>query len=94
MNRIISKYRICYENGIVQEKDLISHKDYETIIKPKQVEIHELKVDKENKKANEIKAELFDMFGDNWFTDESPLYKAHQTGSIEPYGIKCKLEKI
>jgi hypothetical protein len=54
---------------------------------------------KESVKSRELKRDIKDMFGNNFFTDSSPLYKAIETGYIELSESqcskhKCKLEKI
>lgn len=82
-SRIIRPYRITYDNGVTQIKNLISQIDFEAIIKPKQKEIYELEIADKKKEANAIKSELKAMFSDNYFTDKSPLFNAHLTGYLE-----------
>ena len=81
-NRIICQYKITYDQGITQTRNLISHNDFELIIKPKQQEIHELEIADKKKEANIIKNELKLMFSDNFFTNQSPLFEASLTGSL------------
>lgn len=83
---IIDTYKLIYPNGIVQEKDLISHDDFNNIIKPKRKLMYELEASKDkndNIEANVIKKELRFMFGDNYFTTESPLYNAITLGYMD-----------
>ena len=84
----IAKYQITYKNGVVQEKNLISHSDFENIIKPTNDRIYDLIRDKSNVEANSLevkllKAELKEKFGSEWFTDNSPLFEAITTGILE-----------
>jgi hypothetical protein len=81
-SRIIGRYRITYKNGMVQEKDLISHSDYENIVKPYTDKIYDLIKDKMDSEADLLKAELKAMFGSEWFTDGSPLFEASKTGIL------------
>jgi hypothetical protein len=75
-------YKIIYKNGVTQVKNLIEHIDYETVIKPKLVEIYELEVLKKDREASIIKKELKETFGENYFTDKSPLYYGIETGIL------------
>ena len=84
--RVIGRYRITFENGMFQEKSLISHEDYLKIIVPKNNEIYNLEIeDKKNnsKKISEIKSYLNSEFDENWFTDESPIFNAIKTHKLE-----------
>ena len=86
MRKIIDRYKLIYPNGIIQEKDLISHDDFNNIIKPKRKLMYELENSKNknyNEEANVIKKELRFMFGDNFFTTESPLHEAITLGYMD-----------
>ena len=98
-SRIIGRYRMTYKNGMVQEKDLISHSDYVNIIKPYNDKIYDLIKEKLDNEADLLKAELNSMFGSEWFTDASPLFEASKTGILslpENQGGNhpCKVERI
>ena len=81
-SRIIGRYQITYKNGMVQEKDLISHSDYKNIIIPYSDEIYDFKKVKMDDEADLLKKELKVMFGSEWFTDESLLFEASKTGIL------------
>lgn len=98
---ILDKYKIIYKNGFVQYKNLISHNDYLSIIKPLKHEIWNLEIDKKlskvdkAKKINELKSVISD-YG-SFFTDKSPLFYAIETGILEltkNQGGKHKIELI
>lgn len=98
-NKIIAKYKITYENGVIQFYNLISHNDFINVIKPTKDKIYDL--EKENKfkptiESNKLKEYLINTFSSNFFTTESPLFKALETGILVlPIGeYKCKLEKL
>lgn len=98
-DRIIAKYKITYKNGIIQEKNLISHLDYIGIIKPYKEIIYTLEKEKLEKDANLLKTELKIMFGFEWFTDKSPLFEASKTGILKLLKSQggdhfCKVECI
>ena len=85
MNKILGRYSITYQNGVIQEKDLINHDDYESIMKPTKDLIYDLISTKDIndlKEANKLKNDLKLMFGDSWFTNKSPLYQAFHTGIL------------
>lgn len=98
--RVLGKYRIKYvKSGIVQYKNLISHKDYVNIVKPFQQVINQLESDKHDKVAKQLKGVMIKMFGDLWFTDQSPLFKAIKTQSLDLLpqqggSHKCIVEKV
>lgn len=100
--KIIDIYEISYQNGITQRKNLISHDDYLEIIIPTNDVISELERRnkfRETKESAQLKRDLKDMFGSEWFTDKSPLYKAIQTGilslpSAQGGEHKCFMKKI
>lgn len=52
--KILGKYQITYQNGFIQEKNLISHTDYVNIIKSIQDKIYKLEVEdyKKNRDKN------------------------------------------
>ncbi len=81
---ILGTYSIVYaSNGFKQTKTLISHADdYLAVIKPKYAQMSEYEYLKDYKKANAIKKEIFELYGDSWFTDQSPLFEAVTTGLI------------
>jgi hypothetical protein len=79
-------YRITYNNGLSQTKVLISHSDYESVIKPTELKIYEIERangGKPTAATKSMKAELKAQFGEHWFTDKSPLYYAMLTGILE-----------
>lgn len=85
--KTLGRYQITYGCGVTQQKDLIEHDDYVNIIKPTRVEIMELdmKTPQSNnikKKIKKLKNELLETFGDNWFTNQSPIYGALDTGIL------------
>lgn len=101
--KIIDKYRITYENGISQFKNLISHDDYLNIVKSIQSKIGDLEIQdyKKNKdKIQSLKNKQVSLFGEHWFTDESPLFLAIETGvlicpiSDKVYKYNVKVERV
>jgi hypothetical protein len=101
--KILGTYNITYENGISQYKNLISHTDYLNIVKSIQSKIGELEIQdyKKNKdKIQSLKNKQVSLFGENWFTDESPLFLAIESGEMnlpisdKVYNYKVKLEKV
>ncbi len=95
-NKIIGKYKIIYGNGMTQIKSLIKHSDFLEIINPTKDLIHELQLKKKEKEVSILKNELKEMFGEEYFTDKSPIYKALNTNILElPIGnFYCKLQLI
>ena len=95
-NKILGVYRITYPgyNNTSQVKNLISHDDYTKSYKmwnskkqELETELADLNKKKHPDRAAEIKneigaikAKLHDMFGDEFFTDQSPLWLSHKTG--------------
>ena len=58
MNKRLGCYSITYQNGVIQEKDLIDHDDYESIMKPIKDLIYDLISTKDIndlKEANKLK---------------------------------------
>ena len=95
--RALGKYRITYEsNGFIQEKYLISHDDYENIIKEYNILINELEIKRDYSAAKFLKKELKYLFGEHWFTDRSPIYYSIETGIIKLLNgnYKCKILDI
>lgn len=82
----VVKYKVEYNNGFVQIRDLINQEDYESIYLVKQKEIAILLNNKQEKEANKIKSHLKQTFGDNFFTTNSPLFKAKDNGELKIYG--------
>lgn len=90
MSKIIGTYIIIYpDNGCVsQKKNLIRHEDYVNVIKPLFAKIlsltsEQLKYGKKNKRYSEIEKEITEIkrnikndFGDEYFTDSSPLFQS------------------
>ena len=116
-SKILGVYRITYPgyNNTSQVKNLISHFDYSSLYKMWTNKKHELESDLDNlnkkkhqdeaaelkKEISGINAKLHDMFGDEFFTDQSPLWMSHvKTGgcmflsSWQGGIIEVKLEKI
>lgn len=82
MSKILSVYKIFYpEFNVSQVKNLISHNDYINDIKPKMAEIARLEAIAPKSKTNERKIAEFkkyikDMFGSEYFTDNSPIWNS------------------
>lgn len=83
------KYLITYDNGITQQKNLISHKTFLEVIKPAQMQIALLEgiPSKQNKEQIKLLKASLKQFGE-WFTDESPLFESIQSGYLEIFGGK------
>ena len=93
MLKNLMKYLIKYENGMQQIRNLISESVYIDEYKKNADRKHELEVmigDKtiSNNKKKDLKDELYHVkknllpFNEPWFTEESPLGKAIQTGKL------------
>ena len=84
--KTLGRYKITYfkNYGILsQYKDLISHIDYEKDIKQRYEDLKKEKNLKEyEKQYEEIEKYVKETYGDNWFTDQSPLYLAKETGIL------------
>lgn len=77
----MTSYLIHYPTyGITQAKNLIAHADFLSIIKPTRARIDELKDSPERAR---LQSELVSQFGQDWFTDQSPLFEAITTGMLE-----------
>lgn len=103
---ILGTYHIRYDNGVTQTKNLLSHSEFLNVIKPAQQKAYDLEVQSYHvgskvkakllKEAKEIKAKLVKDYGQFWFTDQSPLWKAHETRilSLPPHqggDIPCQV---
>lgn len=78
-------HKITYSNGVTQYKNLIKHEDYLNVIKPIQNEIYELECKnykKFKKQIISLKVKLKSTFGEEWFTDKSPLGLGITTGLL------------
>ena len=114
-SRILGIYRITYPTyGMSHVKNLISHEDYEQTYKmwnsrkqELEAELADLNKKKHPDKAAELKGEissiktkLHNMFGDEFFTDKSPIWLSQKAGGnmfLSPWQggvIEVKLEKI
>ena len=94
----LGKYQIEYSRGVIQEKYLISHKDYIKVIIPILDKIYNLTIKKQLKAASIMKL-ANKIVKIEFFTDKSPLYEAFQTGILslpESQGgkTKCKIIKL
>jgi hypothetical protein len=89
MEKVLGVYRITYPKyGVTQVKNLISHAHYESIYKAwnerkqeLELEISSLNRKKHADKIKElstevknIKTKLLNLFGSEFFTDESPIW--------------------
>ena len=100
--KIIGVYQITYINGNIQTKNLISHDDYVNIYKAYQDKIFELEKEnkfKETNSSRNLKKELKDMFGPEFFTTMSPLFEAISTNVLtllpqQGGSQKCNVRKI
>ena len=112
---ILGRYRITYPSyNTAQVKNLVSHEVYKTVVN-RQNELIGLiaNYDKKgdpaglvalqkelDKVAKEVKSELAKQFGDEFFTDQSPLWLSRETDGVmfmpshQGGGIEVKLEKI
>lgn len=96
MEKVLGIYRIIYPKyGISQIKNLISHSDYENLYKrwndkKQELELelsslnkkkHVDKIKEINSEIKGIKKKLTDLFGNEFFTDESPIWLSQKTGN-------------
>ena len=101
-SKIQGKYQITYNCGIVQIKYLITHDDYVNIFKVYKEKILEIETKnnfKETKETKSLKNDLRIMFGNDFFTDKSPLFDAYLTGILKltknQGGVRpCKIIKM
>lgn len=96
---IIATYKITYQNGISQVKNLINHEAYIDKVRPCLELIDELKLTKNKKFIGIVKNYLKAEFGEHWFTNQSPLFEAIETGVIKSNydwdsPVEVKLEKL
>jgi hypothetical protein len=109
MNKILGTYKITYQRGVIQYKNLISHDIYVDIIKPIISDIYDLEILLGKKNVNkksvieqiqECKKKISDIvLVDEWFTNKSPLYNVIDTGILslpkhQGGDTKCKVELI
>lgn len=97
--QILGVYKIHYlDYNIIQFKNLISHNDYLTDIKPSYNEIDFYELKKETQAlAKAIKKRLRETYGEHWFTDESPLFESAHSGCLKLYNgkeIRVGIDKI
>jgi len=79
---ILGTYKIKYTaSNTVQIKNLITHSDY---LKGKMI------------KVKSERDKYYSQFGENWFTNESPLFKAMKTGlmDVNDFVHEVEFEKI
>lgn len=115
-SKILGVYKITYPgyNNTSQVKNLISHEDYVNSYKMWNARKQELELaladlnkkkhpdqaDELKREIGSIKAKLYDMFGDEFFTDQSPIWLSQKTGGVmflsEWQGgvIEVKLDKL
>jgi hypothetical protein len=92
---VIGVYKITYQNGVEQTLNLISQNDYANVVKPLLYEIDRLEGIKED--ASAVKAKLSEITQGQYFTTESPIFNAAQTGILSIPGLtdkKCRVELL
>ena len=115
MEKVLGTYRITYPSyGVSQVKNLISHTDYENIYKrwnekKQELELeisglnkkkHSDKIKELNIEIKNIKTKLLNLFGSEFFTDESPIWLSQKCGGnmlLSPWQggvIEVKLEQL
>ena len=115
MSKVLGVYRITYPKyGMSYVKNLIYHEDYETTYKlwngkkqELETELAELNKKKHGDRMTEIKTELrtiktklSEMFGSEFFTDQSPIWLSQKAGGVmflSPWQggvIDIQLEKL
>jgi nitrogen regulatory protein PII-like uncharacterized protein len=86
--KVIDRYQITYKNGVIQYKNLISREDYDNIYKSLLEKIYKIEInnsiskEEKNSKIRKIKSKLKELFGDEFFVVNSPLYNAIETGVL------------
>ncbi len=97
---ILGTYKIDYESGPIQEKNLISNSMYKEVVRPINSAIDYIESLNRGKKTPEsIKLRGFvrDTFGE-YFTDNSPIFFAIESGVIElnvnQGNHNCKITKV
>jgi len=73
------RYRFTYENGMSQILILIKHQDY------LRFKYHPDDTEKIAKEKKTLEKQI--TSGQQWFTDESPLFKSITTGLLDCNGI-------
>ena len=99
---ILGTYKIEYEGGVIQIKNLISKELYTNVICPISDVIDFLERKNKGKKTPETKklqSFINETFGELIFTDDSPLFLAIETGVIKLHknqggNHKCKITKV
>lgn len=112
---ILGRYRITYPSyNTTQVKNLVSHDSYLAVVGHqreliKQVANYDKKGDQAGllalqkelgKVMKEVKEKLEKQFGEEFFTDKSPLWLSQETGGVmfmpahQGGGIEVKLEKL
>ena len=87
-SRSKKQYKITYMDHkvpVVQWKWLVSEDDFSNIITPIRSIIYTIEMDnrfKPTSESKQLKKLLVDMFGDYWFTEDSPLGKAIGTNKL------------
>ena len=115
MSKILGTYKITYPKYKMSHmKNLISHEDYLNVYKPLSERIKELesecaelnkkkhadKISEYKKEIKTIKSSLKEMFGDEFFTTESPIWLSTANNGIMTLSswqggdIKVELEKL
>lgn len=99
--KILGVYKISYPKYMVSHvKNLVSHEVYANEYKVMDVERVSLETEASNvnrkkhqdkynslmKQASNIKKELKEMFGGEWFTDKSPLWTSQFNGGFMDLG--------
>lgn len=104
--KVIDVYKITYPYyGVSQHKNLISHDDYVNEIKPMLADIARLEGIIPRSKSNmnkvkELKSYIKKQYGDEYFTDNSPIWNSQLNNRImtlpKSQGGDCKviLEKV
>ena len=90
-------YKFTFYSGkeeVIQYKNLISHIDYINHVKSREIAMLSIEGNKSIKKENreklitELKDEIKQLFGENYFTDNSPLYLNRESGKLKLEFIK------
>lgn len=99
MKRIIAVYQITYANGVTQTKNLIAQASFYDVIKPLSFIADELDGLKRKREAAIIKSHLKKMYGEHYFTNDSPIFRAINTGMLQLPEIQggthsCKVVRV
>lgn len=103
-------YQVTYDSGLTQLKRLIPHFEYVTRIAPDLyiiatlggLKVKDRKVmDGYKAKVKAIKAALAKDYPEEWFTDQSPMFDAIETGVLDltahmgaMYKYNCTVEPV